>query len=61
MKMTVCLFVCLFLMAYQSLEINAKSNCMQIDLFETIQFSISKLFNCPKHFYFKLFSLDKQI
>ena len=29
-------------------------------VFQTIQFSMSKQFNCQKHFYFKLFSLVKQ-
>ena len=39
---------------------NTKSIFMQIVLFQTIQFSMSKQFNCQKHFYFKLFSLFKQ-
>ena len=39
---------------------NAKSIFIQIVLFQTIQFSMSKQFNCLKHFYFKLFSLFKQ-
>ena len=30
-------------------------------LFHVIQFSISTRFNCQKHFYFKLFSLVKQL
>ena len=34
---------------------NAKSIFMKIVLFQTIQFSISKQFNCEKHFFFKLF------
>ena len=29
-------------------------------LFQTVQFSLSTLFNCQKHFYFKLFCLFKQ-
>ena len=40
---------------------NAKSIFMQRDLFQTIQFSMSTQFNCQKHFYFKQFSLFKQI
>ena len=32
----------------------------QTILFQTIQFSISAQFNSQKHFYFKLFSLEKQ-
>ena len=39
---------------------NAKSICMQIVLFETIQFSIRAQFIYQKHFYFKLFTLVKQ-
>ena len=38
---------------------NAKSIFM--DLFKTIQFSMSTQFNCEKLFYFKLFSLFKQL
>ena len=34
---------------------------MKIVLFQTIQFSSSTQFNCQKHFYFKLFSLIKQL
>ena len=30
-------------------------------LFQTIQFSICMQFNCQKHFYYKLFSLVKQL
>ena len=33
----------------------------KILLFQTIQFSISTQFKCEKHFYFKLFSLVKQL
>ena len=33
---------------------------MQIILFQTIQFSMSKQFNCKKQLYFKLLSLVKQ-
>ena len=39
---------------------NAKYIFMQIVIFQTIQSSMSKQFNCQKHFYFKLFSLFKQ-
>ena len=34
--------------------------CKKSVLFQTIQFSMTTLFNCQKHFYFKLFSLFKQ-
>ena len=34
--------------------------CKWIDLFQTIQFSISTQFDCQKRFYFKLLSLVKQ-
>ena len=40
---------------------NAKSIFIQIVLFQTIQFIMSTQFNYQKHFYFKLFSLFKQI
>ena len=34
--------------------------CRKSVLFKTIQFSMNTLFNCQKHFYFKLFSLFKR-
>ena len=34
--------------------------CKKSVLFQTFHFSVSTLFNCEKHFYFKLFSLVKQ-
>ena len=40
---------------------NAKSIFMQIVLLQRIQFSMSTQFNCQKRFYFKLFSLVKQV
>ena len=59
-----CLFVCLFgFLWYIKLcrLFNAKSIFIQKTvLFQTIQFSISRQFDCQKHFYFKLFSLVKQ-
>ena len=37
------------------------SNGDVIPLFQTIQFSMSTQFDCQKHFYFKIFSLFKQL
>ena len=57
----VCLFVCVLWHVKLCRLFNGKSILKkQTVLFQTIQFGISTQFNSQKHFYFKLFSLDKQ-
>ena len=55
------MFVALFVSVLWHINLcrlfNAKSIFIQITvLIQTIQFSISTLFNCQKHFYFKPYS-----